>query len=326
MNNGGESQLTLDYPSVIFGTSALIQADCFAWLKRLPENTLHAVVTDPPYGVKEYEHDQLEKRANGNGGIWRIPPSYDGANRAPMPRFTALNAKERETLRVFFVAWSKLALRALRPGGHVLIASSSYLSQLMFGALVEGGLEFRGQIIRVVRTLRGGNRPKNAEDEFPDVCSMLRGSYEPWGVFRKPMPPGMTVGECLRTFGTGGLRVMPSGLPLNDVIESERTPQSEREIADHPSLKPQSFLRPLVYAALPTGRGVIADTFMGSGSTVAAALSVGVPCVGVEQRADFYDIARASVLKLSKVNTKTELFTHSSRKSNSSTSLSDRLV
>ena len=44
------------------------------WLSRVPEHSLHAVVTDPPYGVKEYDLDQLEKRANGNGGIWRIPP------------------------------------------------------------------------------------------------------------------------------------------------------------------------------------------------------------------------------------------------------------
>ena len=73
----------------------VVHADCFDWLSGLPENTLHAVVTDPPYGVKEYDADQLEKRANGKGGIWRIPPSFDGHVRAPLPRFTALNGKER---------------------------------------------------------------------------------------------------------------------------------------------------------------------------------------------------------------------------------------
>jgi len=35
---------------------------------RVAENTLHAIVTGPPYGVKEYDFDQLENRANGNGG------------------------------------------------------------------------------------------------------------------------------------------------------------------------------------------------------------------------------------------------------------------
>jgi site-specific DNA-methyltransferase (adenine-specific) len=69
---------------------------------------------------------------------------------------------------------------------------------LLYGALVESGLEFRGQIIRLVRTLRGGDRPKNAEEEFPGVSSMPKGCYEPWGIFRKPLPAKMTVGECLR--------------------------------------------------------------------------------------------------------------------------------
>lgn len=257
------------------GNSLVIHADCFEWLGSIPANSLHAIITDPPYGVKEYNFDQMEKRANGNGGIWRIPPSFDGHERSPLPRFTALNARERDTLERFFVEWARAAVHALRPGGHVLIASNAFLSQLVFSALVEGGLEFRGELIRLVRTLRGGDRPKNAEDEFPDVCSLPRGCYEPWGILRKPLPGKMRVSDCLREYGTGGLRRMPNGKPFSDVIVSERTPRRERDIADHPSLKPQSFLRQLVWAALPLGEGIIADTFMGSGSTVAAAEAMG---------------------------------------------------
>lgn len=292
------AELALDYKHQSVGRSLLLHADCFEWLCRIPENSLHAIVTDPPYGVKEYDFDQIEKRSNGNGGIWRIPPSFDGHTRSPLPRFTALNAKERETLQRFFVEWSKVAVHALRPGGHVFIASNSFLSQMVFTALVEGGLEFRGQIIRLVRTLRGGDRPKNAEKEFPDVSSLPRGCFEPWGILRKPMPPKMKVSECLREFQTGGLRRTPEGMPFGDVIESERTPQRERAIAGHPSLKPQSFLRQIVYVALPLGKGLIVDPFMGSGSTVAAAEAVGLSCVGVERFADYYDISRRAVPKL----------------------------
>src|SRR6266700_2946674 len=91
-----------DYTTHIVGESRLVHADCFEWLGRVPENSIHAIVTDPPYGVKEYDFDQLEKRANGNGGIWRIPPSFDGHVRAPLPRFTALNQRERGRLSRFF--------------------------------------------------------------------------------------------------------------------------------------------------------------------------------------------------------------------------------
>jgi site-specific DNA-methyltransferase (adenine-specific) len=74
------TQLAFDYPSEQIGGCAIVQADCFEWLARVPENSIHAVVTDPPYGVKEYDFVQIAKRENGNGGIWRIPPPSMGIN------------------------------------------------------------------------------------------------------------------------------------------------------------------------------------------------------------------------------------------------------
>lgn len=292
------ADVTFDYQFQRYATTQIIHADCFEWMGRVPAGSAHAIVTDPPYGVKEYDFDQIEKRANGNGGIWRIPPLFDGSNRAPLPRFTALTQKERELLYRFFLEWARLAAHALRPGGHVFIASNAFLSQLVFSALVAGGLEFRGELIRLVRTFRGGDRPKNAEDEFPDVCSLPRSCYEPWGIFRKPLPAGMKVSDCLRTYGTGGLRRISAEQPFSDVIISERTPRRERDLAHHPSLKPQSFLRQIVRAALPLGEGVILDPFMGSGSTVAAAEAQGLACIGVERFADYFELARGAVPRL----------------------------
>ncbi len=291
-------KLAANFECMPIGRSLIVHADCFDWLRRLPENSLHAIVTDPPYGMKEYETDQIDKRANGSGGVWRIPPSFDGHTRAPLPRFTALVAKERKVLSSFFIEWAKLVTRAVRPGAHVFIASNAFLSQLVFAALVEGGLEFRGALIRLVQTLRGGDRPKNAEREFPEVSSMPRSCYEPWGVLRKPLLPKMKLSDCLREFQTGGLRRTLEAKPFPDVIVSERTPRRERAIADHPSLKPQSLMRQIVHAALPLGEGIVVDPFMGAGSTVAAAEAVGVSCVGVERHKPYYDMARLAIPRL----------------------------
>src|SRR5258708_20652831 len=131
------AQLAFDYRSVNIGRSLILHADCFEWLGRVPENSIHAIVTDPPYGVKEYEFDQIEKRSNGNGGIWRIPPSFDGITRAPLPRFTALDRKERDSLRRFFVQWPTVVVHTLLPRRHLFIASNAFLSQLDFSALVD---------------------------------------------------------------------------------------------------------------------------------------------------------------------------------------------
>lgn len=300
------ARLAFTYTSHVVGQSRIVHADCFEWLSKVPENTMHAIVTDPPYGVKEYELEQIEKRANANGGVWRIPPAFDGNVRSPLPRFTALDEKERTAIRLFFVTWARLAVRALRPGGHVFIASNSFLSQLVFSALVEGGLEFRGELIRLVRTLRGGDRPKNAEQEFPDVSSLARGCYEPWGILRKPLPQKMKVSDCLREFQTGGLRRISDDRPFCDVIASEKTSQREREIADHPSLKPQSFLRQIVYASLPLGQGIIVDPFMGSGSTLAAAEAVGLHSIGVERHLAYYEMSRRAIPQLVAIKVQAE--------------------
>lgn len=302
MSEGDEREpmqrFTSDWESETFGRSALVHADCLDWLARVPEESIHAILTDPPYGVREYESHELEKLSAGRGGIWRIPPSFDGNVRAPLPRFTALDERDREKMALFFREWARLCLRALRPGAHVFVASNAYIVPLLLKSLIEGGLEFRGQLIRLVRTLRGGDRPKNAEQEFPLVSSMPRGCYEPWALFRKPLPNGMKVSDALREFQTGGLRRLPDGGPFEDIIPSERTPRAERDIADHPSLKPQSLMRLLAYVALPLGEGVIVDPFAGSGSTIAAAEAVGVHAVGVERHRPYYDMAREAVPKL----------------------------
>jgi len=82
------------------------------------------------------------KLSNGYGGVWRIPPSFDGHVRSPLPRFTALNPKERERIQRYFYEWAKLALRVLRPGSHIFLASNAFLSQIVFTAIANAGLEF----------------------------------------------------------------------------------------------------------------------------------------------------------------------------------------
>ena len=79
--------------------------------------------------------------------------------------------------------------------------------------------------------------------------------------------------DNLRKWRTGGLKRFSDETPFLDVIPSEKTPAREREIADHPSIKPQSFLRLLASHILPVDEGIILDPFAGSGSTIAACLA-----------------------------------------------------
>jgi len=118
----------------------------------------------------------------------------------------------------------------------------------------------------------------------------------------------MTVGDCLRKFGTGGLRRLPEGLPFSDILEFGRTPKSEKDIAPHPSLKPQALLRELVRTILPLGEGLVCDPFMGSGSTVAAAQALGYRSIGVEKYEAYYQLATEAISPLSRIAVERDQF------------------
>jgi site-specific DNA-methyltransferase (adenine-specific) len=274
----------------------IIHADCFDWLDARAANSIHAVVTDPPYGLKEYTSEEKTKLRRGRGGVWRIPPKLDGYARSPLPRFTILDEDDKLALQKFFFEWATKIMRVLVPGGHIFIATNPLLSHLVCLALEKAGFEKRGEIIRLVQTLRGGDRPKNAHKEFDRVTVMPRSAWEPWGLFRKPCEG--RVQDNLRKWKTGGLRRISDEQPFSDVIKSSPTRSVERDIAPHPSLKPQAFMRQLVRAALPLGEGIILDPFMGGGSTIAAACAVGYHSIGIESDAEFYRIAIRAIPRL----------------------------
>ncbi len=270
--------------------------DCIDWLRNRPQQSIQAIVTDPPYGMKEYTAEEKKKLRLGRGGVWRIPPSFDGCERSPLPRFTVLNEAERESMRCFFRSFATHAFRVLVPGAHVFIATNPLLSHLVYMPFLEAGFEKRGEIIRLVQTLRGGDRPKNAHVQFGDVTVMPRSAWEPWGLFRKPCEG--RVQDNLRKWKTGGLRRISEANPFADVIPSSPTRAEEREIAPHPSLKPQAFMRQIVRASLPLQTGVVLDPFMGGGATVAAAVAVGYQSIGLEMDPSFYKMAKQAIPRL----------------------------
>jgi site-specific DNA-methyltransferase (adenine-specific) len=192
-------------------------------------------------------------------------------------------------------------MRVLVPGGHIFIATNPLVSHHVYTAFLGAGFEKRGEIIRVVQTLRGGDRPKGAHEEFDDVSVMPRSCWEPWGLFRKPCEG--RVQDNLRKWSAGGLRRLSKSEPFKDLILSSPARGRERELAEHPSLKPQHFMRQLTRAALPLGKGLILDPFMGSGSTIAAAAACGLRSIGLEINPEYFRLATKAIPELIELET-----------------------
>ena len=218
------------------GHATLIHGSCFDWMRARADHSLHAIVTDPPYGLVEYTDKEQAKLRKGRGGVWRIPPSFDGHQRAPLPRFTVLNDGDRAAMHDFFFEFGKLAARVTVPGANVLIASNPLLVHVVASAMSAAGLEIRGYLCRLVMTMRGGDRPKNAHEEFSGVSVMPRSMFEPWLVLRHRLDG--RVQDNLRKWSTGGFRRPSPERPFGDVIQSSPTPRNERRSSPRHSCVP----------------------------------------------------------------------------------------
>jgi len=132
------------------------------------------------------------------------------------------------------------------------------------------------------------------------VSVMPRSSWEPWGLFRKPISESTVAGN-LRRWGTGGFRRISDDEPWRDVVEVAPARGAEREIAPHPSIKPQRLMRYIVRGVLPMGKGIVYDPFSGSGSTLAAASHLGLKAIGTERDAIYFAMASRAIPQLAQL-------------------------
>jgi site-specific DNA-methyltransferase (adenine-specific) len=136
------------------GRATLHKADAMSWLLNAEDESIHAVVTEPPYGLVEYRPDRQRKLKAGRRGVWRVPPSFDGHRRSPLPRFSVLEEGELAELERFSHRFADAVYPKLVPGANLLVVSNPLVSLRVAYAISTAGFERRAEIIRPVAGCR----------------------------------------------------------------------------------------------------------------------------------------------------------------------------
>jgi site-specific DNA-methyltransferase (adenine-specific) len=127
----------------------LHQADCLDVLRTMPDASVHAIVTDPPYGLADHKPAAIVTAltAWANGDRASVPDGKGGFMGRKWDAFVPPPAVWDECLRV------------LKPGGHMLVFSGTRTVDLMGLSIRLAGFEIRDSIT----WLYGSGFPKSLD-------------------------------------------------------------------------------------------------------------------------------------------------------------------
>lgn len=192
----------------------LINGNSLEVLKTLPDNSVDAIVTDPPYGLSQHSQGDIvnaltawlagEEYTHGKGGF--MGKEWDSFVPSPM---------------LF-----KKCLRVLKPGGHMLCFAGARTQDLMGIAIRLAGFELRDSCL----FLYGSGFPKgqniakgieklgvsNEAKRWEGWNTNLKPAYEPILMARKPFAG--TVVENVLKHGVGGLNIDGCRVESADVV------------------------------------------------------------------------------------------------------------
>jgi DNA modification methylase len=216
-------------------TVTVHHGDCIAILATLPDASVDAVVTDPPYGLEFMGKDwDAPWKASSVGRGVRVESERavemtergKGHSTAGGPYLAARVDSVRVAGRPF-QAWCELwaveCLRVLKPGGHLLAFGGTRTHHRLASAIEDAGFEIRDSIC----WLYGSGFPKsrNVSKDLADQglrcrCPMGESTYGAQGVERRgnqnPVRPLRNDGETVTEPGEApGSSVLLDQLPVD---------------------------------------------------------------------------------------------------------------
>lgn len=182
----------------------LHHGDNMAMFKGMADNSVDAVVTDPPYGIGinglAWDGAAILAQQQQRSGH-KQPPHKGGAVRTNPRKAPSeyagkydISLEGNHAFQSWAGIWASECLRVLKPGGHAAVFGSSRT----FHRLVCGFEDTGFEVSETAIWLRGDGMPKSR--------LRLKPSYEPILLGRKPLSEG-TCEANTRRWGTGGLNI-----------------------------------------------------------------------------------------------------------------------
>lgn len=194
--------------------------DCIEVMRGMAENSVDAIVCDPPYGL-----EFMGNEWDGADGFRRSLNKADAGRDNAYGRTSRTSPEYRagHLFQDWCLAWATEALRVLKPGGHLLAFSGTRTSHRMVCAIEDSGFEIRDSIPWIygsgmVKSRNMAKYDMTGEDaiKWDGWGTACKPAHEPCCMARKPLAKGLTVAANVLAHGTGAINIDACRVEVTD--------------------------------------------------------------------------------------------------------------
>lgn len=283
--------------------------DSIIAIKKIQRDTIHAIISDIPYGICYDDWDILHTNTNKalGGSSWAQQKTSLFKRRGkPLNGWSEADKQRPKEYQLWVETWSSEWFRVLKPGSSVLIFAGRQFSHRAIVGFENSGFTFkdmlswerdnaphRAQRISCVFARRGDiiNQEKWLGWRVANLCPI----FEPILWFQKPYKTGGTLADNLieNQVGAWNEQALSRWNINQGLLNQANTLKVQCNYEDrkyHIAQKPLNLMK-LLIELVTKEKQIILDPFAGSGTTLLAAKELNRHFLGFEKNRDTYNIA-----------------------------------
>ena len=232
----------------------IFQGDCLEILAKMPDHSIEMIFADPPYFLS-------------NGGVTCHAGRMVSVNKGEWDKSRGPDADH-----AFNRAWLSACQRVLSPNGTIWISGTSHVIHSVGFTLQQVGFKLLNDITWVKP-----NPPPNLS------CRYFTHATETiiWAAKNN---------QSRHTFNYELMKKEAGGRQMKSVWEIYPPDRYEKQFGKHPTQKPVALIERILLASTHEGDCIL-DPFVGSGTTLVAAIRLRRPSIGIEMDSKYVDRA-----------------------------------
>lgn len=297
--------------------------DSLVFLKKLSDNSIDCVITDPPYFI-----DKLDNTWDAS----TVSNDTKNSHIKHLPKGMKFSKQQSKDFYTFYLEMSKILYQKLKPGGYFLSFSSPRLYHPMAMAMDDAGFEIRDMINWVyTQTMPKGmsvthqiSKMKLSEDEKQSLTErysgfktpQIKSCFEPICVACKPIQGTYLSNDMKHNIGLVNFNALvgqdqdkiPANIITTETINEtydknflvKKPNKNEKgKYNTHVSVKPVQLMCHLL-DIFTRPNSLVVDPFLGSGTTALACIDMHRRCIGIEKNKEYFDICNKRIEEIFK--------------------------